>query len=289
MKKTIFEGTINGVKFDNVQDYNVEMQRCLAEGIAVQATSATKTVEETVEQKQAPVAQPIDANHAMFYPGFEHCFETPTPHFDERFVDEIVGRDEDSILRGINYALNNVTKLLILLPQDELKKYKSRIDDVLEYIFNRDGHYEKDIEQLEERRLALEEEHRKVCDDIKTLEKRWEIIRHLADMYQSISENVIEKISDEIEVPKGSGLDSINPVGKSIEDNTNHILEDLFKAFGLDPDDKQVAESANEVRNVLKDFFEGTTKNDKTINEKDNNFSKSYVAGINRLCKEIFG
>ena len=41
--KTIFCGEINGKKFDNVQDYNAEMNRLLALGEAIDAHSHTET------------------------------------------------------------------------------------------------------------------------------------------------------------------------------------------------------------------------------------------------------
>lgn len=53
MKKTVFEGVINGKKFNNVEDYNNEMMRLLKEGAQIEATSETKTESEE-EIKKLP-------------------------------------------------------------------------------------------------------------------------------------------------------------------------------------------------------------------------------------------
>ena len=47
MRKIVFEGTINGKTFDNVQDYNNEMNRLLSNGeTIIQASSQTSVVDE---------------------------------------------------------------------------------------------------------------------------------------------------------------------------------------------------------------------------------------------------
>lgn len=45
MNKTIFEGTINGTVYNNVNDYNKEMTRLINEGLPIEASTCTKTVE----------------------------------------------------------------------------------------------------------------------------------------------------------------------------------------------------------------------------------------------------
>lgn len=45
MKKTIFEGIVNGTKYDNVDDYNKAVQAAINEGQNVEASSSTKIIE----------------------------------------------------------------------------------------------------------------------------------------------------------------------------------------------------------------------------------------------------
>ena len=45
MKKTVFEGKVNGQVFDNVNDYNACLQAMLDMGKDVEASSSTKIVE----------------------------------------------------------------------------------------------------------------------------------------------------------------------------------------------------------------------------------------------------
>lgn len=46
MRKTVFEGTVNGEKFDNVQAYNARLTELLNAGVVVEASSSTRVVNE---------------------------------------------------------------------------------------------------------------------------------------------------------------------------------------------------------------------------------------------------
>lgn len=53
MRKIVFEGVINGEKFDNVQDYNSRMQELISAGVTeIQATSSTSMKSEEPEKKK---------------------------------------------------------------------------------------------------------------------------------------------------------------------------------------------------------------------------------------------
>ena len=56
MKKIVFKGVINDKEFDNVQDYNAEMNRLLSGGETnISASSSTRVVDEpTDEPKEKP-------------------------------------------------------------------------------------------------------------------------------------------------------------------------------------------------------------------------------------------
>ena len=82
MKKTVFEGKVNGQVFDNVNDYNACLQAMLDMGKDVEASSSTKIVECDCEcgcdskcececeKCQKVDNKPLKAN-VNFLPGFE--------------------------------------------------------------------------------------------------------------------------------------------------------------------------------------------------------------------------
>jgi hypothetical protein len=65
MRKLVFEGIINGKKFDNVQDYNKEMNRLISSGsLNISASSSTHLVDDSAvaarEPEKAETVRPFD-------------------------------------------------------------------------------------------------------------------------------------------------------------------------------------------------------------------------------------
>lgn len=131
MKKTVFEGIINGVKFDKVEDYNNEMMRLLKEGAQIKASSETKTVEENEFEKLPE----------LFVGG-------DTGSNKEYYIDALVKGDQDDNSR---YE-NEVKKLSNIL---------ARIDPTGKY----------DIEELERLRDTTELDSNTCCLQLKGILK----------------------------------------------------------------------------------------------------------------------
>lgn len=65
MRKLVFEGIINGKKFDNVQDYNKEMNRLISSGsLNISASSSTHLVDDSAvaarEPEKVETVRPFD-------------------------------------------------------------------------------------------------------------------------------------------------------------------------------------------------------------------------------------
>ena len=88
MKKVIFKGIINDKEFDNVNDYNVEMNKLIKDGVAVSASSTTKIVDD-VQEEGFPIER--------FLPFFGSSD-------DVYYLDKLVGEDDKLNKESLAYA-----------------------------------------------------------------------------------------------------------------------------------------------------------------------------------------
>ena len=100
MRKLVFKGIINGKQFDNVQDYNKEMNRLISSGsLNISASSSTQFVDDSaaIEPEKAKPAEEVREFHEEDY----------LPFFDGRsqyYLDLLVSSDDALNERNINIA-----------------------------------------------------------------------------------------------------------------------------------------------------------------------------------------
>ena len=102
-QKKVFKGTINGVEFNNVQEYNAEMTRLINEGKDVNASSQTtiENVEENVNSCDS-IAVPV-----RMLPGFD----IPNVHY----INNYIGEDTADNVEYVGETEENLTKLYPLI------------------------------------------------------------------------------------------------------------------------------------------------------------------------------
>jgi hypothetical protein len=107
MKKVIFEGVVNGKKFDNIQDYNDEMKRLINQGATdIQASSNTRVVSEPEEEKKEQELEEFDPN--VFLPYFNSSAQA-------YYLDTLVSDDDKINEKNVASAeieLKNTFELL---------------------------------------------------------------------------------------------------------------------------------------------------------------------------------
>lgn len=160
MKKTVFEGKVNGQVFDNVNDYNACLQAMLDMGKDVEASSSTKIVECDCEcgcdskcncdceceKSQKADNKPLKAN-VNFLPGFES--DNKSAYIDDLVVLE--GSEYESRLDAINESMENIyhdIKTALKDPANDIHKkevYLKKVRDIIKVI---DDDYNKNKEAL---------------------------------------------------------------------------------------------------------------------------------------------
>ena len=158
MKKTVFEGKVNGQVFDNVNDYNACLQAMLDMGKDVEASSSTKIVECDCEcgcdskcececeKCQKVDNKPLKAN-VNFLPGFES--DNKSAYIDDLVVLE--GSEYDSKLEAIDESMEKIycdIKTALNDPTNDIHKkevYLRKVRDIINVI---DEDYNKNKEAL---------------------------------------------------------------------------------------------------------------------------------------------
>ena len=151
--KTIFEGTINGEKFNSVQAYNARMIELMNAGKEVNASSRTKTVDENAgcerivcdmseeecshkELKEA-VKELVEAMEAEDLPvSIYPCFEDEDVHYLDALVDnnaETNASMREALHNDFDTAWRNITEFLYCdeTPIEAKKMYLNDVRDII--------------------------------------------------------------------------------------------------------------------------------------------------------------
>lgn len=155
--KTIFEGTINGEKFNSVQAYNARMIELMNAGMEVNASSHTKTVNEsagcdcrctcdkseetcTTPSLKEAVKELVEAIEAEDLPvSIYPCFEDEDVHYLDVLVDDNAENNvtmREALHNDFDTAWRNITEFLYCdeTPIEAKKEYLNDVRDIISTI-----------------------------------------------------------------------------------------------------------------------------------------------------------
>lgn len=169
MKRTVFEGTINGVKYDNVNEYNQAMVEALKSGQPVEASTNTKTIDtEDPQPESKPVEATIpeideDAEARMMmvaYPGFAHCLDGR--NLDEAFLEANINVDPEKFSEDCKkLATTIIPKIINQMTSETLENYESDLSLIIEHLKEMKDERQKKKEALAQRIKQLQEQYDK--------------------------------------------------------------------------------------------------------------------------------
>lgn len=174
VKKTIFEGTVNGVKFDNVKEYNEYLMKLIETGKPVSASTKTTTIDEEVTNS--------DNNPFFKFPGFD---ETEPEYSYKNRMDSLTGSEMDNeILDNVNDHLDLVIDNVKTNIIDHMGK-----TDKLHYL----GKVENIIDELKVNRCKTDSALKKLNNEIIILNQKLELLANglaLNDLYLTFYEDL---------------------------------------------------------------------------------------------------
>lgn len=163
--KTIFEGTVNGTKYNNVQDYNQALLNAINSGEQVEATSHTSQVEDVESQSKT--------ENSLSLPEFDLNTLNGDPSHDDLLIRAFTRNQiSDSVCEAIIDDLNNAS---VEKREEGLNAYRKKLNHLKVASDTNDQAYEcilKDIASLEQQRAKKETQQNILdsSDDILTNE-----------------------------------------------------------------------------------------------------------------------
>lgn len=245
MKKTVFEGKVNGQVFDNVNDYNACLQAMLDMGKDVEASSSTKIVECDCEcgcdskcECECEKCQKVDNKplkvNVNFLPGFES--DNKSAYIDDLVVLE--GSEYDSKLEAINESMEKIycdIKAALNDPTNDLHKnevYLKKVRDIINVI---DEDYNKNKEALAKTNTkinSVETELNELKEIQDTLYKAELVIEMYGKWYNEVQNMVEDNITRLKNSENNVNIEKAEAVKQPVSTNVGGF-ENLLKAvFG---------------------------------------------------------
>lgn len=177
MKKTVFEGIVNDVKYDSVEGYNKAIQEAIANGGDVKASSKTEIVDEPAEEH--PLKKlPTD---------LEELLSLGQLDLEHQLIEL-----KKSFANGSDVYKNNSVQVLEKL-QQLTKRLKEELVSGIDALEAQMGEIDQQTEKLEKQCEALEAQMEK-------LDRQYDMLDGEADNKSSLYRKVcmIEEYFDEI-------------------------------------------------------------------------------------------
>lgn len=202
MKKTIFEGVVNGAKFDNVQDYNNAIAQAIANGEPINASSNTRTADEV---QDAPAGQDIS-----LFPGFAHCASLDSLDMD--FIKAGLEIPDEQFNESVLKLLNEkIIPAIGKMSQSDAIRYKTLIDGIMSHLGKISSEYEHYGKDLDARLDKLNKEIEELARNAEAAVRENRIVRITSALYNDINEAVTERIAS---LTEGGLNDPCGPQGK---------------------------------------------------------------------------
>jgi hypothetical protein len=267
--KTIFEGTINGEKFNSVQAYNARMIELMNAGVNVDASSSTKSVDEssncdrcTCDKSESTldkaVKEIIDAYTSVNKDADTEDVEvTLYPYFDEDdayYLDTLVTHDPSVNKKNFDEVCDHITEawseILEFLTCDNIcvcdkKEYLNDVHDIIASINNDDKANKNALNNINEQKMKAEAEFAEAkmryeqtissLNDSKTvLDGATSIINLLHEFYQNVEAEGLQAIKGNPVCECNSDNKCLNKtnINTDVKEVSPQIEMELAEAFG---------------------------------------------------------
>lgn len=228
MKRTIFEGTVNGEKFDNVQDYNARVKELMESGQFESASSSTRVE----EYEHSGYVRPVeDDSHCDCGCDCDECTCTCTeqlpwedddlsfyPYLDEDdplYLDVLVTDHRETnreALAEVSRVFEKCKRYIIDAledPDTDAESKKNYLEDIKEIVENLAADKKDTLEAIkkvekkaEDLRKEYEEKFQAIDRDRFILEESRPVIDAFLDFYRGVESDIILNIKENTHKPK---------------------------------------------------------------------------------------
>lgn len=223
-KKTIFEGVINGVKFDNVKDYNEYLTKLINAGESFNASTSTRAERETCCEDECTCSGKKPQIYML--PGFDRAMNAGNKVYVDEFISD--NADEDvanlAVLKEeLADNLEGIIHRVHSMDEAALDQYMNDVTEIREIISG-------DLQDTEEVISKKEAELQK-------LKRSLAVLNVWRDNYASIND-YIEDAKTKYQcgscAPTPTKNDIDDKVAKELEDRLVGAMSKLMDCFGID-------------------------------------------------------
>lgn len=216
--RTIFEGTVNGEKFDNINAYNARVNQLMESGEFVSASSTTRVEDITKEVEGVnDVIKKIEVCDKKPKAAVKKYL--PASANNSKYIDDVL--QSENVQKSISTLVDNLYEL----SEEVIKNIPYNTEEQLDVYFNaacdaqqklikdleltnnaicsKDDKLtkiENEIEELTEQLCNLRNEHENLVRDVTILDNAYQVIDAYIDFY----DKVITEVNEAIEILKSN-------------------------------------------------------------------------------------
>lgn len=245
MKKTVFEGVINGQVYNNVKEYNDVITTLLENGEAFEASTSTKTVETCDNCGTTPCTcgSPVKKSNVNLHFGFD---------FDEPLADHYLSMDADNeetmclLEEEMDTQLNGISTLIKNMSIADLNTYLKDVNTIRNELTDMENANDSAMEEVENKLCfladssALHNMFIEFYDNIKSM-----IVDRISEFSESANEACNKHVIDK------SVCDNECKIKTTIEETSPQVETDIIKAFGKVFNDIFNGVDKNEIKKIL--------------------------------------
>lgn len=209
MKKTVFEGVINGQVYNNVKEYNDVISTMIANGEVFEASTSTKTIDvcDKCESEQCTCCD-CESPLINLYFGFDD--DVPVA---DKFLD--INEDNDNTISLIEEEmetnLDGVSSVIKRMSISELNAYLKDVNAIISSLKDADAKNDEAMDEIETKLCFLMD-----SSNLHSL---------FIDYYNNINSMIVDRVSE-------LANDANCNINTTIKEKTPQVETDFATAFG---------------------------------------------------------
>ena len=212
MKKTVFEGVINGQVYNNVKEYNDVISTMIANGDVFEASTSTKTIDvcDKCESEQCTCDR-CESPTINLYFGFDD--DVPVA---DKFLD--INEDNDETISLIDEEmerqLDGISSVIKQMSISDLNRYLKDVNVIISSLKDADAKNDEAIEEIESKLCFLMD-----SSNLHSI---------FIDYYNNINSMIVDRVSE----LANDNCKSNCKINTTIKEKAPQIETDFATAFG---------------------------------------------------------
>lgn len=224
-KKTVFEGVVNGIKFDNVKEYNEYLMKLIEAGEPINASTSTHTENECGCCGCCECECTGDDEQIMMLPGAIYSD-------DKSYVDSYISDNAIADKQALNELgdelrdnLKGVFRKIHKMDTAALENYLLDVNKTINVI-------KADLKSTKKAIAIRAEAIENATKELDKLNRSLNILDLWMDNYSAIKDTINDAMTVDNAKPSN---DNDEKIAKELEERLTGALEKLASCFGIDP------------------------------------------------------